>query len=106
MQAEGFGFDTIVDSPPIDDGPSQGGKKKAPPPPPPPIIQSSAQFTRGYVPPDYLVDGILQRGACYSLTGATGTGKTAILLRVAAHVALDRPVGNIQVEKGRVLYFA
>jgi hypothetical protein len=97
------GFDRFVDSPPIDDGPSPSSTKKNAPPP---MIQSSAQFTRGFVPPDYLVDGILQRRFCYSLTASTGTGKTAILLRLAVHVALGRAIGNIPVEKGKVLYLA
>lgn len=102
MQPEDFGFDTFVDEPPpIDGGPSP--RKKAPSPP---MIQSSAQFTRGFVPADYLVDGILQRRFCYSLTAKTGTGKTAVLLRASAHVALGRSIGNIQVEQGKVLYFA
>jgi hypothetical protein len=70
------------------------------------MIQSSGRFTRGFVPPDYLVDGILQRRFCYTLTASTGVGKTAVMLRVSAHVALGRPIGNIPVEKGRVLYFA
>ena len=43
------------------------------------LIQSSAQFIGGFVPPDYLVDGILQRRFVYSLTGKTGSGKTAFL---------------------------
>jgi hypothetical protein len=43
-----------------------------------PLIQSSARFTENYVPPDYLIDGLLQRRYCYSLTAPTGTGKTAL----------------------------
>ena len=50
-------------------------------------IQSSAEFVGGYVPPDYIVDGLLQEGFLYSLTGATGAGKTAITLRLAVNVA-------------------
>ncbi len=48
----------------------------------------------------------MQRRFCYSLTAKTGTGKTAVLLRVSAHVALGRAIGSIQVEQGKVLYFA
>jgi hypothetical protein len=70
------------------------------------LIQSSADFIAGFVPPDYLVDGILQRRFIYSLTGKTGSGKTAIILLIAASVALDRPIGGYQVQKGRVLYLA
>ena len=71
-----------------------------------PIVQSSAEFTRNYVPPDYLIDGILQRRYCYSLTARTGSGKTAIVLALAAHVALGRPLGERDIERGRVLMFA
>jgi AAA domain len=73
---------------------------------PPPLIQSSADFTRDFAPPDYLIDGILQRRFCYSLTATTGTGKTAIMLRISAHAALGRAIGSLQVEQGKVLYFA
>ncbi|WP_407122664.1 AAA family ATPase [Bradyrhizobium sp. STM 3561] len=61
---------------------------------------------QGFIPPDYLLDGILQRRFCYSFTAKTGTGKTAIMLRLAAHVALGKPLGQHNVEKGKVLYFA
>src|SRR5205823_8267049 len=52
------------------------------------MILSSQQFVAGFVPPDYIVDGLLQQGFLYSLTGATGAGKTCITLRLAASVAL------------------
>jgi AAA domain len=71
-----------------------------------PVLQSSAEFTRNYVPPDYLIDKLLQRRYCYSLTVRTGSGKTAITLCLAAHVALGRPLGEKEVEQGRVLMFA
>jgi hypothetical protein len=48
------------------------------------LILSSAQFVSGFVPPDYVIFGLLQRRFLYSLTGKTGAGKTAILLRIAA----------------------
>jgi hypothetical protein len=70
------------------------------------LIQSSGDFVRGFVPPDYLIDGILQRRFCYSLTARTGAGKTAIALLMAAHTALGRAIGGIEVTKGRVLYLA
>ena len=35
-------------------------------------IKSSKQFVAGFVPPDYTVDGLLQEGFLYSLTGQTG----------------------------------
>jgi hypothetical protein len=71
-----------------------------------PVVQSSAEFTRNYVPPDYLIDGLLQRRYVYSLTARTGCGKTAIVLTLASHIALGRPLGDREVEKGKVLMFA
>jgi predicted DNA-binding transcriptional regulator AlpA len=70
------------------------------------LIVSSAEFLAGFIPPDYLIDGMLQRRFCYSLTAPTGSGKTAILLLMSASVALGRAIGEYQVEKGRVLYLA
>jgi len=82
----------------------------APPPPsskpPPKLIQSSGEFVAGFVAPSYTLDGILQERFCYSLTAATGAGKTAIALRLAVHVALGRKLGDRDVKRGRVLYFA
>jgi hypothetical protein len=71
-----------------------------------PLIQSSASFVAGFVPPDYLIEGLLQRRFLYSLTGQTGGGKTAISLFMAAHAALDRPIGTYAVQPGRILYLA
>lgn len=70
------------------------------------LIQSSAEFVANFVAPSYLLDGILQKHFVYALTAATGAGKTAIALRLAAHVALGRKLGDRDVERGRVLYFA
>jgi hypothetical protein len=70
------------------------------------MIQSSAEFVKDFVPPDYLLDGILQCGFFYSITGRTGSGKTAFLLLLAASAALGRPFGTREIKKGRVLYFA
>jgi hypothetical protein len=70
------------------------------------LILSSAQFIAGFVPPDYVIEGIVQRRFVYSLTGKTGAGKTTILLLVAAHVAEGKKIGDRDIERGRVLYFA
>ena len=71
-----------------------------------PLIQSSAQFTGSFVPPDPLIAGILQRRFIYALTGHTGRGKTAVALLFAASIALGRKVGEHEVEQGRVLILA
>ncbi|MGL3108899.1 AAA family ATPase [Bradyrhizobium sp. BR 1432] len=70
------------------------------------LILSSAEFVAGFMPPDYVIEGVLQRRFIYSVTGRTGAGKTAIMLRLAAHVALGKPITDRTVEQGRVLYLA
>ena len=78
---------------------SQNGKSGS-------LIRSSAEFVDGFVPPDYLLGGILQRRFCYSFTATTNTGKTAIMLLLAAHVALGQAIGDRNVERGRVLFLS
>jgi hypothetical protein len=70
------------------------------------IIRSSAEFVANFEPPDYVVDGVVQRRYVYSVTGSTGAGKTAILLLISAHAALERPVGDRGVHRVTVIYFA
>jgi hypothetical protein len=71
-----------------------------------PRILTSEQFVRGFVPPDYILDGVLQRRFFYSLTGKTGAGKTALMLLLASHVALAKPLLEREVDGGKVLYLA
>jgi AAA domain len=75
------------------------------PPPRKGLRQTSSQFVADFVPPDYLLDGVLQRRFLYSFTGRTGSGKTAVVLLLAAVVALGRKIGNLEVAPGRVFYF-
>jgi len=70
------------------------------------LILSSAAFVASFDPPEYVIEGILQRRFIYSFTGQTGAGKTALMLLIAAHVALGRKLGGDDVEKGTVLYLA
>jgi hypothetical protein len=70
------------------------------------VIKTSAQFIAGFVPPDYILDGILQQGFLYSLTGATGAGKTSIALRLAASTALGILFAGRETKQCRVLYLA
>lgn len=74
--------------------------------PTPDYVQSSAEFVRDFVPPEYLLDGVLQRRFCYSITAATGTGKTALAMLLSGHVCVGRSLGGVEVAKGPVLYFA
>jgi hypothetical protein len=66
-------------------------------------LLNSCAFVEGFVPPDYLMDGVLQRGFAYSLTGATGAGKTTLSLRLMAHVESGSSLAGRDVAKGRVL---
>jgi hypothetical protein len=66
--------------------------------------QSSAQFVADFVPPDYLLDGVLIRRYLYSFTGRTGSGKTAVTLLLAACIALGRLYGGREVSRGCVFY--
>jgi hypothetical protein len=72
-------------------------------------ILSKPDFIGGFVPPDYLLDGILQRRFVYSLTAQTGHGKTALALLIAGQVGGSCPkaaLGRHAAEKGQVVYFA
>jgi hypothetical protein len=69
---------------------------------------SQADFLKGFVPPDYIVDGVLQRRFLYSLTGVTSGGKTALALLLARAVGSTDPLamfGCCGVENGKVVYF-
>jgi hypothetical protein len=70
------------------------------------LMQSSGDFVAGFVPPNYLVDGLIQLRFFYSLTAPTGTGKTCILLLLALLVAQGIELDGKEIELGRVLFFA
>jgi hypothetical protein len=77
--------------------------------PPPAWFLSKREFISGFVAPDYLLDGILQRRFIYSLTAQTGHGKTALALLIARLVGGSDPkaaLGKHAAEKGQVVYFA
>src|SRR5262249_45550945 len=71
-----------------------------------PRLLNRAAFVAGFVPPDYLVEGVLQRRFIYAITGRTGEGKTTVCLRIAAHVAEGLSLNGAEVSRGRVLYLA
>jgi AAA domain-containing protein len=71
-------------------------------------VLSKAEFLAGFVPPDYLVEGVIQRRFIYALTARTGDGKTALALLLAQAVGSADPnarFGPHAVEKGKVVYF-
>ena len=66
-------------------------------------LTSKAQLLKGFVPPDYLIDGILHRRFVYALTGQTGHAKTAIAS--VASASPNAALGPHRAEKGQVAYF-
>ena len=50
-------------------------------------IQTLAEFTADFVAPEWIVDGIIQRGRLYTLTAPTGHAKTAFMLYASAQIA-------------------
>ena len=70
------------------------------------LFFTSGDFVKGYVPPDYVLDGIIQRGFLYALTGRSNEGKTAILHRFAANAALGTSLCGREIERTKVLYLA
>jgi hypothetical protein len=84
--------------PVLDDGPAN------------PTLLSKADFLAGFVPPNYLIDRVLQRRFIYALTASTGHGKTALALLIAQLIADSDPraafLGRHAVDKGNVIYFA
>src|SRR5262249_32228280 len=70
------------------------------------LALSSAEFVAGFTPPDYLIVGWLQRRFVYSLTAATGDGKTAIALLITLMISRGFKLGKLDFKCGRVLYFA
>src|SRR5271154_4889472 len=72
-----------------------------------PSLLTLPEFLAQFVPPHYLVDGVLQHHCLYSLTGKTGAGKTNVAVLLAALVAdpvAGQKFGSHDVEPGRVLY--
>lgn len=71
-----------------------------------PLILSAAQFIAKFTPPEYLIDGIIQRGYLYSVTARTGHGKTAVDMYIAQAIARGQLMHGKEVKSGTVLFFA
>jgi hypothetical protein len=70
------------------------------------LVITAGEFIRGFIPPEYLIDGIMQRGYLYSLTARTGAGKTAIAMYLSQCIARGKPVAGQEVKQGSVLFLA
>jgi hypothetical protein len=69
-------------------------------------ILSGRDFLATFTVPDYVIDGIVQRGRLYACTSLTGHGKTAVWLYIACMVAASRYVGTIETTPGGVVILA
>src|SRR5262249_16328936 len=98
----------IADQIPAELGPKEIVKSilEAPEPSRRHIVRTLSEFLADFVPPDYLIEGILQHHYFYTLTGMTGAGKTAVALLLAVLVARGGRLGSREVERGRVVYIA
>jgi len=70
-------------------------------------ILSRESYMKRFEPPEYLIDGLMQRGFIYSLTGVTGHAKSAIALLLSELVSSPgvQYLGGHRVEHGRAVYF-
>jgi|tagenome__1003787_1003787.scaffolds.fasta_scaffold20912422_2 hypothetical protein len=71
----------------------------------PPLLDAAA-FMATFTNPDYIIDGIIQRGRLHALTSPTGHGKTAAALYMACCIATKTNIGNIEVTQGEVVFLA
>jgi hypothetical protein len=69
-------------------------------------VLSGSEFVKDFVPPDYLLDGILQTGFLYSFTARTGDGKTTSALLLAFCVAGNAFFAGLDCESGAVFFLA
>lgn len=81
---------------------------------PAPVIQSQGwsmvradAFTAAFVAPEYLIDGVVQRGRLYTLTAPTGSGKTAVMLYASTAISTAGTLFcDREVEHGDVMFLA
>jgi hypothetical protein len=64
------------------------------------------EFVASTRAPDWVVDGIVQRGRLYSCTSLTGHGKTAVWLYNACMIQAARKIGHLETEPGNSLILA
>ena len=69
-------------------------------------VQTAAAFTADFVAPEYIIEGVVQRGRLYTLTAPTGSGKTAVMLYAATAIANGMQFCGLECEQGDVLFLA
>ena len=79
-------------------------KAGAPQIPTAPDFTDIADFIESIPPPQWLIDGIIQRGFLYGLTAQTNHGKTALAALMALAIGNGLQFGGHECESGHVLY--
>jgi hypothetical protein len=79
---------------------------EAPRPTGPVVIQTTAQFVQEWAPKPFVLKPVLEQGRLYTATGKTGTGKTAIALLIALHIARGIELAGRRVKQCDVLFLA
>jgi hypothetical protein len=83
-------------------------KGEAPDPEPSKVgrILTGADFIASFTPPDWLIDGVVQRGRLYACTSLTGHGKTAVWSFNGCMIQTGGTIGSLDVCQGNALYLA
>lgn len=69
-------------------------------------LENSADFLSRYRPAEYVLDGVMQTGMTYALTGFTGHAKTSATLYLCLCILNGWDFGPHEVEAGSVLFLA
>lgn len=68
------------------------------------VLVPAGEFFRATTPPEYLVDGIVERGASVGFIGAPETGKSLLALHLAGCISTGQPFFGRPTERGLVVY--
>ena len=100
-----FTTETFEPEPPVKAAPATRKQRKESRPPV--RFKTVAEFCGEYVPLAYAIEGIVRTNSLYSLTGRTGSGKTALMVAAALAATTGRSdILGRDVEQGRVSYLA
>lgn len=69
-------------------------------------LQRADAFVADFVAPEYIIEGVVQRGRLYTLTAPTGAGKTAVMLYASAAISTGMQFCEQDVEYGDVVFLA
>lgn len=69
-------------------------------------ILTAAALKQQFEIPDWVIDGIVQRGRLYACTSLTAHGKTAVWLYNGCMVPAARKIAGLETTRGNVLYLA